>query len=124
MTTVLVVDDEPVLRAVVRDVLVEAGYTVLEAADGRAMLALVERDRPDLVVMDVMMPGGDGREAYRALRGRADLPDVPVVMMSAAVHPNGLDPTIAAFVPKPFVLDQLLATVVGLIGQPTTADNG
>lgn len=124
MTTVLVVDDEPVLRAIVRDVLVEAGYTVVEAADGRAMLELVKRNRPDLVLMDVMMPGLDGREAYRALRGRADLRSVPVVMMSAAVHPNGLDPTIAAFLPKPFALDQLLATVVRFIGHPTTADHG
>jgi CheY-like chemotaxis protein len=124
MTTVLVVDDEPVLRAVVRDVLVEAGYTVAEAADGTAMLALVERDRPDLVLMDVMMPGGDGQEAYRTLRGQPGLPTVPVVMMSAAVHPNGLDPTIAAFLPKPFALDRLLATVVRLIGSPTPADHG
>jgi DNA-binding response OmpR family regulator len=74
--------------------------------------------------MDVMMPGGDGREAYRALRSQSDLPAVPVVMMSAAVHPHGLDPTIAAFLPKPFALDQLLATVNGLVGHPTTADQG
>jgi CheY-like chemotaxis protein len=121
--TVLVVDDEPVLRAVVREVLVEAGYAVVEATDGRAMLALVERDRPDLVLMDVMMPGLDGREAYRALRVRPDLRSVPVVMMSAAVHPRGLDSTIAAFLPKPFALDQLLTTVVRLIGRPTTADH-
>jgi CheY-like chemotaxis protein len=124
VTTVLVVDDEPVLRAVVRDVLEEEGYAVVEAADGRAMLALVERERPDLVLMDVMMPGGDGREAYQALCSQPDLPAVPVVMMSAAVHPNGLDSTIAAFLPKPFALDQLLATVVRLIGPPTTADHG
>jgi CheY-like chemotaxis protein len=122
MTTVLVVDDEPVLRAVVCDVLVEAGYTVVEAADGHAMLALVERDRPDLVLMDVMMPGSDGREAYQALRGRPELRSVPVVMMSAAVYPKELDPTIAAFLPKPFALELLLATVARLIGQPTTAD--
>ena len=122
MKTVLVVDDEPVLRAIVREVLVEAGYAVVEAADGRAMLALVDRDRPDLVLMDVMMPGGDGREAYQALRVQPHLPAVPVVMMSAAVHPSGLDPTIAAFLPKPFTLDQLRATVVRLIGHPTTAE--
>jgi CheY-like chemotaxis protein len=121
--SVLVVDDEPVLRAVVRDVLEEEGYAVVEAADGREVLALVARDRPDLVLMDVMMPGSDGREAYRALRERPDLPAVPVVMMSAAVHPRGLDPTIAAFLPKPFALDHLLATVVRLIGPPITADH-
>lgn len=124
MTTVLIVDDEPVLRAVLHEVLVEEGYTVLEAADGRAMLALVERNRPDLVLMDVMMPGLDGRDAYQALRGRPDPAAVPVVMMSAAVHPTGLDPTFAAFVPKPFVLDHLLAVVTRLIGHPAPADHG
>lgn len=124
MTTVLVVDDEPVLRAVVREVLMEDGYGVIEAADGRAMLELLEQERPDLVLMDVMMPGLDGREADQALRVRPHLPAVPVVMMSAAVHPSGLDPTIAAFLPKPFALDQQLSTVVRLIGHPTIADHG
>jgi hypothetical protein len=45
-------------------------------------------------------------------------------MMSAAVHPSGLDPTMAAFLPKPFAIDQLLATVAGLIGHPITASHG
>ena len=121
MKTVLVVDDEPALRAVVRAVLHDEGYAVLEAAHGRAMLEVLERERPALVLMDVMMPGGDGREAYRELRARADLPDVPVVMMSAAVRPNGLDPSIAGFVGKPFDLDRLVALVGDLIG-PSRAD--
>jgi CheY-like chemotaxis protein len=116
--TVLVVDDEPALRAVVQAVLHDEGYDVLQAPHGRAMLELVERERPDLVLMDVMMPGGDGREAFRELRARADLPDVPVVLMSAAVRPNGLDPSIAAFVRKPFDLDHLVAVVANLIGSP------
>jgi CheY-like chemotaxis protein len=114
--TVLVVDDEPGLRAVVRAVLNDEGYTVLEAAHGGAMLELLARERADMVLLDVMMPGGDGREAYQELRTRADLPDVPVVMMSAAVRPDGLDPSIAAFLRKPFDLDHLLAIVAGLIG--------
>jgi two-component system response regulator MprA len=84
--TVLVVDDEPALRAAVRTVLDDEGYAVLEAPHGPEMLKLLARERADLVLLDVMMPGGDGREAYRELRARADLPDVPVVMMSAAVQ--------------------------------------
>jgi DNA-binding response OmpR family regulator len=114
--TVLVVDDEPALRAAVRAILDDEGYTVLEAQHGPAMLELLARERADLVLLDVMMPGGDGRDAYRELRSRADLPDVPVVMMSAAVRPDGLDPSIATFLRKPFDLDQLLALVTGLIG--------
>jgi DNA-binding response OmpR family regulator len=118
--TVLVVDDEPALRSVVRAVLNDEGYTVLEAPNGASMLELLARERADLVLLDVMMPGGDGREAYRELRARADRPDVPVVMMSAAVRPDGLDPSIAAFLRKPFDLDHLLALVAGLIGPSQT----
>jgi CheY-like chemotaxis protein len=116
--TVLIVDDEPALRAVVRAVLHDEGYAVLEAPHGRAMLELLTRERADLVLMDVMMPGGDGREAYRELRARADLSDLPVVMMSAAIRPEGLDPSIAAFVRKPFDLNRLVTLVADLIGPP------
>ena len=116
MKTVLVVDDEPAVRAVVRAILHDEGYAVLEAAHGRAMLDVLARERADLVLMDVMMPGGDGREAFDELRAREDLPDVPVVMMSAAIRPEGLNPAIAAFVRKPFDLDQLLDLIARLIG--------
>ncbi len=116
--TVLVVDDEPVLRTIVREILHEEGYAVIEAADGSVMLEIMARERPDLVLMDVMMPGVDGREAYRALRSREDLPDVPVVMMSAGVRPIKLDPSIAGFMAKPFDISQLVALVVRLIGHP------
>ena len=118
MKTVLVVDDEPALRAVVREILQDEGYAVVEAPDGRSMLELVARERPDLVLMDVMMPGGDGLEAYRMLRAREDLPEIPVVMMSAAIPPHRLDPTITAFLPKPFSLARLVTLVADLIGPP------
>ena len=118
--TVLVVDDEPVLRAIVREILHEEGYAVIEAADGRVMLEIMARERPDLVLMDVMMPGVDGREAYRQLRSRPEHRDVPVVMMSAAVQPHGLDPSIAGFMAKPFDITELVALVASLIGRPHT----
>ena len=118
MKTVLIVDDEPALRAVVRAVLLDEGYLVLEASHGRAMLDVLEQEEADLVLMDVMMPNCDGRDAYRELRAREDLPDVPVVMMSAAVRPDRLDPSIAGFVRKPFDIDDLLAVVVDIIGLP------
>ncbi len=114
--TVLVVDDEPVLRTIVREILHEEGYAVIEAADGRGMLEIMARERPDLVLMDVMMPGVDGREAYRQLRSHPEHRDIPVVMMSAAVKPHGLDPTIAGFVAKPFDITDLIGLVARLIG--------
>jgi diguanylate cyclase len=118
--TVLVVDDEPVLRTIVREILHEEGYAVIEAPDGRVMLEIMARQRPDLVLMDVMMPGVDGREAYRQLRSRPEHSDIPVVMMSAAVPAHGLDPSIAGFMAKPFDLTQLVELVVHLIGRPLT----
>ncbi len=118
MKTVLVVDDEPVLRTIVREILHEEGYAVIEAADGGAVLEIMARERPDLVLMDVMMPGVDGREAYRQLRSHPEHRDIPVVMMSAAVKPHGLGPSIAGFVAKPFDITDLVELVVRLIGQP------
>jgi CheY-like chemotaxis protein len=118
--TVLVVDDEPMLRTIVREILHEEGYAVIEAADGRVMLEIMARERPDLVLMDVMMPGLDGRDAYRQLRSRPEHSDIPVVMMSAAVPAHGLDPSIAGFMAKPFDLIQLIDLVVRLIGRPHT----
>jgi CheY-like chemotaxis protein len=118
--TVLVVDDEPVLRTIVREILHEEGYAVIEAPDGRVMLEIMARQRPDLVLMDVMMPGVDGREAYRELRSHPEHSDIPVVMMSAAVPAHGLDPSIAGFMAKPFDLTQLVELVVRLIGRPLT----
>ncbi|MDF2760148.1 MAG: hypothetical protein K0S99_2782 [Thermomicrobiales bacterium] len=120
LKTVLVVDDEPVLRAIVREILDEEGYAVIEAADGRVALEIMESARPDLVLMDVMMPGVDGREAYRQLRSHPEHRDVPVIMMSAAIQPHGLDPTIAGFMAKPFDLNQLVELVARLIGRPHT----
>ena len=116
--TILVVDDEPVLRTIVREILHEEGYAVIEAPDGRVMLEIMARQRPDLVLMDVMMPGVDGREAYRQLRSRPEHSDIPVVMMSAAVPAHGLDPSIAGFMAKPFDLNQLVEMVARLIGRP------
>ena len=118
MKTVLVVDDEPVLRFLMREILQDEGYAVIDAADGKTMLELLQGVQPDLVLMDVMMPGVDGREAYQALRSRADVPDLPVVMMSAAVQPGQLDPSIAAFLRKPFDLTELVELVAHLIGPP------
>src|SRR5215203_2917018 len=120
LKTVLVVDDEPVLRTIVREILHEEGYAVIEAPDGPVMLEIMARERPDLVLMDVMMPGVDGRETYRQLRSHPEHRDVPVVMMSAAIQPHGLDPSIAGFMPKPFDLNQLVELVARLIGHPNT----
>jgi DNA-binding response OmpR family regulator len=80
VTTVLVVDDEPIVREVVVRYLRSEGYRTLEAADGDVACELVERERPDLVVLDLMLPGTDGLAVCRWIRARSEL---PVIMLTA-----------------------------------------
>ena len=80
MKTILVVDDEPKIADLARDYLEHAGFTVRTAADGAAALAAVRRDRPDLVVLDLGLPGLDGLDVTRAIRRDSNL---PVIMLTA-----------------------------------------
>src|SRR6476469_9985046 len=80
VSTVLVVDDEPIVRDVVVRYLEREGYATLEAGDGNDARRPVERDAPDLVVLDVMLPGADGLELCRWIRSRSEL---PVIMLTA-----------------------------------------
>ena len=117
MPTVLVADDEPTILDLVVEVLQVEGYATLAAHDGREVLELLARGRPDLVLMDVIMPGLDGRAVVRRMRERPELDGVPVILMSAAAH---IDPAelAVAFLPKPFDLDRLLGAVSTALGGP------
>ena len=86
MTRILVVDDEPTVRALVRDVLEEEGHEVLLAEDGYAGLRMVEAARPDCVVLDVMMPGLDGHAVLQRVRASERGRAFDVV---ASPHPSG-----------------------------------
>ncbi len=108
---ILVVDDEPTIRDVVVALLEDEGYAVVAAPTGLRALELLPLERPDLVIMDVMMPGLDGREVFRRMRESRNGHAPPVVMMSAAVGRDLLDPTVAAYLPKPFDLTDLLETI-------------
>ena len=112
---ILVVDDEPAILESIVEVLRDEGYAVEAARDGRSALALFERTSPELVLMDVMMPGIDGRAAYLAMRAHPQGQDIPVVLMSAAADPSRLDPGVTAFLAKPFDLDALLNLVARLL---------
>jgi DNA-binding response OmpR family regulator len=109
---ILVVDDEPTVRALVRDVLEEEGHEVLLAEDGYAGLRIAESHRPDCVVLDVMMPGIDGHAVLQRLRASEGGLDLPVVMLTAAADDShawqawteGVD----YFLPKPFEPLELL----------------
>ena len=81
--SVLIVDDEPMARTLLRLMLVRAGFHVSEAEDGFAALEKVRLNRPDLVLLDVMMPGLDGFAVCTKLRNDAETASLPIVMLSA-----------------------------------------
>ena len=80
---ILVVDDEEMIRSVLRLTLVHAGYDVTEAENGEDALSKVEEESPDLILLDVMMPGMDGFAVCERLRQRPDTADLPIIMLSA-----------------------------------------
>jgi DNA-binding response OmpR family regulator len=112
MTTVLVVDDEPIVREVVVRYLEREGYRTLEAADGLRAKELVERHSPGLVVLDLMLPGTDGLALCRWIRARSGL---PVIMLTArgeeADRIVGLELGADDYVTKPFSPRELVARV-------------
>jgi len=112
MTTVLVVDDEDIVRSVVVRYLKRDGYETLEAGDGLRARELIERARPDLVILDVMVPGVDGLELCRWIRSSSDL---PVIMLTArgeeADRIVGLELGADDYIGKPFSPRELAARV-------------
>ncbi|MCY0955156.1 response regulator transcription factor [Streptomyces sp. H27-S2] len=126
--TVLVVDDEPKLRALVRDYLERDGYTVQEAGEGRQALELARTAHPDLVILDLGLPGLPGEEVARLLRKTSD---VPIVMLTAKAGENdrvmGLRLGADDYVVKPFSPRELVARVEAVLrrargGRGTTED--
>jgi DNA-binding response OmpR family regulator len=120
MATVLVVDDEPIVREVVVRYLEREGYRTLEAADGDRARDLLERDPPNLVVLDLMLPGTDGLALCRWIRARSDL---PVIMLTArgeeADRIVGLELGADDYVTKPFSPRELAARVRTVLRRAT-----
>ena len=83
MTRILVVDDDPTVREVVLSYLRAEQYEVADAADGEAALSMIGHERPDLVVLDVMLPGVDGLEVCRRVRATSDLPIILLTALGA-----------------------------------------
>jgi len=112
VTRVLVVDDEPTIREIVVSYLEREGFKTLEAADGNRARELLERNPPDLVVLDLMLPGTDGLELCRWIRSRSRL---PVIMLTARGEESdrivGLELGADDYVTKPFSPRELAARV-------------
>jgi DNA-binding response OmpR family regulator len=112
VTTVLVVDDEPIVRDVVVRYLRRAGLSTLEAADGDDARRLIETEQPSLVVLDVMLPGTDGLELCRWIRSRSDLPVILLTARGEEVDRIvGLELGADDYVTKPFSPRELAVRV-------------
>jgi DNA-binding response OmpR family regulator len=113
---ILVVDDEPKIVKLARDYLEKNGFRVRAAYDGATALAAARSERPDLVVLDLLLPGMDGREVYRRLRRETD---VPVIMLTALSEESdqvaGLELGADDYITKPFSPRLLVAHVRALL---------
>jgi DNA-binding response OmpR family regulator len=114
---VLVVDDDPELRPLVAYALKQSGYLALEAESGERALQLVAQERPDLLILDLNLPGIDGLEVCRRLRAARD--ETPVLMLTVRTaeesQVEGLDAGADDYLPKPFSPRTLLARVRALL---------
>ena len=113
---ILVVDDEPKIVRLARDYLEKNGFRVVIAGDGPSALAMARRVHPDLVVLDLLLPGMDGREVCRTLRAEGD---VPIIMLTALSEESdqvaGLEIGADDYIVKPFSPRALVARVRALL---------
>lgn len=112
MKSILIADDEYDIALALELVLSEEGYRVTTVANGKEALAKVAESRPDLIILDIMMPVLTGLETIKALKTSPTTRKIPVVLMSAA-QPHGTREEYewAAFVRKPFDVDRFIETI-------------
>jgi CheY-like chemotaxis protein len=128
MKTILIVDDEDALVAILSDILTDEGYRVVTATNGRDGLARVEAERPDLVITDFMMPIANGHELLSGLRALPGLKRLPVVLTSATdrkvAFPGRLKGDKGlSFLAKPFELSAVLSLIESLVGKGETGSH-
>jgi DNA-binding response OmpR family regulator len=112
MKTVLIVDDELDIVEAVKAILEEERYKVVTCGNGREALKCLEDSKPDLAIVDIMMPVMNGYETIKAIRQRTDFAELPILIMSAIVPSvKAKEYTWAGFLQKPFSLSELLKQV-------------
>lgn len=115
--TVLVAEDNEDNREILSSLLRRNGYRVLEAANGYEVIEMAARDRPDLILMDLMLPLLDGWEATRRIKAQADTASTPIIAVSALSQPEDAqtarDAGCDAFITKPIPLAAFLRLIAG-----------
>lgn len=118
---ILIVDDEPRVSRLVSEVLTAVGYRVTAAGAGQAAIEKVAIERPDLVLLDIMMPQMDGWEVLKLLRIDEETASIPVAMLSARTEARdrvqGLQEGAIDYICKPFSLQELLAKIEAIFAQ-------
>jgi two-component system cell cycle response regulator DivK len=116
---ILVIEDEEDNRKIVRDLLTNAGFEMIEAEDGEKGVAAALRERPDLILMDMQLPVLDGYEATRRIKATPELKSVPIIAVTSYALRGDENKIIAAgcdgYVPKPFSPRALLAKIKELL---------
>ena len=115
MSLILAVDDEADILLIIGVILRKYGHEVLEATSGENALEILDRERPDAMLLDIRMPGIDGLEVLERLRDARRLASLPVIMLSAYSNPSMVERAreigCKGFVTKPFFPDQLAAAL-------------
>jgi len=119
MSTILIVEDNDKNMKLARDILNAKGYRTIEAVTGEEGVKLAKERLPDLVLMDIQLPGMNGIEAFRQIRADAKSAGIPVVALTASVTPTDRSEITAAgfdaFIGKPINLKEFVATVKRLV---------
>ena len=124
---ILVVDDEPDIAAMVERRLRLSGYDVVVARNGHEALSVARQENPDLIIMDLMMPGLDGHQVCSLLKTDRRFRDTPIIILSARTELNAIDASVEcgadAYVGKPFDHKVLIAQVESLLCAKRAQEN-
>jgi DNA-binding response OmpR family regulator len=114
---ILVVDDEKDIREIIRVYLEEDGYEVIEAANGEKAILMAQTSKPDLITLDIMMPGMDGFEVGHVLKSNSQTQNIPIIILSILGDKKDYKLGIADYISKPFRKEELLSSVKNILGK-------
>jgi DNA-binding response OmpR family regulator len=123
MKRILAVDDEPHILKLIAFSLRSHGFEVLEAADGLSAVEIAQAEKPDLILLDVMMPALDGYEACRRIKADEETAEIPIFMLTAKTQATeettGMDAGATDYIRKPFTPKDLVARVEEFFAETT-----